>query len=99
MPCDEDFEKWDTNVRKDFLRKWYHTRSKRVQTCLLYTSRHAPDYLFGQVGGVVFGVPLQHAFQNDTLGPVGNDLGGGHHLDPVLFQKMCIRDSFTAMVA
>ena len=27
MPCDEDFEKWDTNVRKDFLRKWYHTRS------------------------------------------------------------------------
>jgi len=31
MPCDQDFEKWDTNVRKDFLRKWYHTRSKRVQ--------------------------------------------------------------------
>jgi len=30
MPCDEDFERWDTNVRKDFLRKWYHTRSKRV---------------------------------------------------------------------
>lgn len=31
MPCDEDFEPWDTNVRKDFLRKWYHTRSKKVQ--------------------------------------------------------------------
>jgi hypothetical protein len=31
MPCEEDFEKWDTNVRKDFLRKWYHTRSKRVK--------------------------------------------------------------------
>lgn len=31
MPCDEDFEQWDTNVRKDFLRKWYHTRSKKVQ--------------------------------------------------------------------
>ena len=28
MPCDEDFEKWDTNVRKDFLRKWYHILSK-----------------------------------------------------------------------
>lgn len=28
IPCNEDFEKWDTNVRKDFLRKWYHTRSK-----------------------------------------------------------------------
>ena len=35
MPCDEDFEKWDTNVRRDFLRKWYHTRSKRVQTVSL----------------------------------------------------------------
>ena len=37
MPCDEDFEKWDTNVRKDFLRKWYHTRSKKVQTVSLET--------------------------------------------------------------
>ena len=35
MPCEEDFENWDTNVRKDFLRKWYHTRSKRVQTVSL----------------------------------------------------------------
>ena len=35
IPCDEDFEKWDTNVRRDFLRKWYHTRSKRVQTVSL----------------------------------------------------------------
>nr|WP_326185679.1 hypothetical protein [uncultured Oscillibacter sp.] len=35
MPCDEDFMNWDTNVRKDFLRKWYHTRSKRVQTVSL----------------------------------------------------------------
>ena len=35
MPCDEDFENWKTNVRTDFLRKWYHTRSKRVQTVSL----------------------------------------------------------------
>jgi len=35
MPCDEDFEQWDTNVRKDFLRKWYHTRSKRVRVVSL----------------------------------------------------------------
>ena len=35
MPCDEDFERWDTNVRKDFIRKWHHTRSKRVQTVSL----------------------------------------------------------------
>lgn len=32
--------------------------------------RHAPDYLLGEIGGVVFGVPLQHALQNDALGPV-----------------------------
>lgn len=35
MPCEEDFEKWDTNARKDFLRRWYHTRSKKVQTVSL----------------------------------------------------------------
>jgi len=35
MPCEEDFMEWDTNVRKDFLRKWYHTRSKRVRTVSL----------------------------------------------------------------
>ena len=35
MPCDEDYEPWDTNAHKDFLRKWYHTRSKRVQTVSL----------------------------------------------------------------
>ncbi len=29
-PCNEDFEKWDLNVRK-----WYRTRSKRVQTVSL----------------------------------------------------------------
>ena len=32
--------------------------------------RHASDNLFGQVGGVAFGIALQHAFQNDTLGSV-----------------------------
>ena len=35
MPCEEDFEKWDTNIRKDFLRRWYHYRSKNVQTVSL----------------------------------------------------------------
>ena len=35
MPCAEDFEPWDTNVRKDFLRKLYHTRSKKVKTVSL----------------------------------------------------------------
>ena len=59
--------------------------------------RHAPDYLFGQVGGVVFGVTLQHAFQNDALGSVGNDLGGGHHLDPVLFQSGLVAGAVVAV--
>jgi DNA-directed RNA polymerase specialized sigma24 family protein len=35
MPCDEDFERRDTNVRKDFLRRWYHTRSKKVKAVSL----------------------------------------------------------------
>lgn len=35
MSCEEDFMRWDTKVRKDFLRRWYHTRSKRVKTVSL----------------------------------------------------------------
>ena len=32
MPCDEDFERRRSQVRTDFFRKWYHTRSKNVQS-------------------------------------------------------------------
>ena len=35
MPCEEDFEPIRSKVRTDFLRKWYHTRSKNVQTVSL----------------------------------------------------------------
>ena len=28
MPCHEDFEPFKSNIRKDFHRKWYHTRAK-----------------------------------------------------------------------
>lgn len=35
MPCEEDFEDWNTNVRKSFIRRWYHTRSKKVQSVSL----------------------------------------------------------------
>lgn len=31
LPCEEDFEPKNSHVRIDFLRKWYHTRSTRVQ--------------------------------------------------------------------
>lgn len=65
MSCDEDFEPWDTNVRKDFLRKWYHTRSKRVQTVSLEACMEDEDSgihslpdpagdFTGQVGGEDF---------------------------------------------
>ena len=35
MPCAGDYEPRNSNARKDFLRKWYHTRSKRVHTISL----------------------------------------------------------------
>ncbi len=35
MPCDEDFERRNSNVRRDFIRKWYHTRAKGVQVVSL----------------------------------------------------------------
>ncbi len=35
MPCDEDFEPRNSNVKKDFLRKWYHTRNKKVKSISL----------------------------------------------------------------
>jgi hypothetical protein len=31
IPCDEDFERWRTNVRIDFIRKWYHTRAEKIK--------------------------------------------------------------------
>jgi len=44
MPCDEDFENWKTNVRTDFLRKWYHTRSKKVQMISLDACLEDKEY-------------------------------------------------------
>ena len=35
LPCEEDFEYQRTSVRTDFIRKWYHTRSKKVQSVSL----------------------------------------------------------------
>ena len=31
LPCHEDFEPTRSDVRTDFIREWYHTRSKKVQ--------------------------------------------------------------------
>ncbi len=43
MPCEEDFEPYDTYVRRDFLRKWYHSRSKQVQTVSLEECLENPN--------------------------------------------------------
>ena len=43
MPCDEDFEQRNTNVRIDFIRKWYHTRSKKVKMVSLETCMASED--------------------------------------------------------
>lgn len=44
MPCDEDFENWNTNVRIDFIRKWYHTRSKKLQMVSLEACMEDEDH-------------------------------------------------------
>ena len=44
------------------------------------------DNLFGKVSGVVFRIALQYRFQNDAFRPLGDDLGGRHELDTVLFE-------------
>lgn len=49
MPCEEDFEKRPTNVRKDFLRKWYHTRSKRVKMVSLEACMEDEDHAVHEV--------------------------------------------------
>jgi hypothetical protein len=52
MPCDEDFEPWDTNVRKDFFRKWHHTRSKKVQTVSLDAMKEDEENGFHEIEDV-----------------------------------------------
>ena len=44
MPCHEDFEPGRSYVRMDFLRKWYHTRSKRVQEISLDQAFGGEDF-------------------------------------------------------
>ena len=61
--------------------------------------RHAPDYLFGQIGGIVFSVTFQHRFQDDTLRPIRDDLGGGHELDAVLFELRLVAGAVVAVAS
>ena len=35
IPCHEDFEEWKTKIRIDFMRKWYHMRSKHIKVISL----------------------------------------------------------------
>ena len=43
IPCEEDFEPKNNHVRIDFLRKWYHTRSTRVQMLSLESLTDDPE--------------------------------------------------------
>ena len=48
MPCIEDYEPIPSNVRTDFIRGWYHTRSKNVQEVSLesyYEEEDRPLFL------------------------------------------------------
>ena len=62
MPCDEDFERYKTNVRTDFYRKWYHTRSKRVQTVSLEECMKDDEH------GVHYVEDLRSSFEDSFLG-------------------------------
>ena len=53
--------------------------------------------LFGKVSGVVFRIALQHRFQNDALRSFGDDLGGRHKLDTILFQLGLIPGTVVAV--
>ena len=42
--------------------------------------------LLGKVSGIILGITFQYRLQNDALRSLGDDLGGGHELDTILFQ-------------
>ena len=58
---------------------------------------HAAHNLFRQVSGIILGITFQHRFQNDALRPLGDDLGGRHELDTVLFQLGLIPGTVVAI--
>ena len=58
---------------------------------------HPTHDLLGQVGGIVFGIALQHRFQNDTLRPVRDDFGSGHEFDAVLFELCLVAGAVIAV--
>ena len=49
IPCHEDFMPYDTFVSIDFKRKWYHTRSIRVQTISLEACLKDEDHSIHEV--------------------------------------------------
>ena len=53
--------------------------------------------LFGKVCGIILGIAFQHRLQNDTLRPLGDDLGGRHELDTVLLQLGLIPGAVVAV--
>ena len=58
---------------------------------------HSPGDLFCQIGGVILRIALQQTFQKDSLGTIRDDLGGRHHLHPVLFQRGLVTGAIVAV--
>ena len=62
LPCDEDFEKVNSFVRIDFLRKWYHTRVENVQTVSLEECLEDDEH------GIYYVEDKSTPFENNVVG-------------------------------
>ena len=43
---------------------------------------------------IVFGITFEHAFENDSLGRIGDMFGGGEHFDAVIFEGAFVNCGF-----
>ena len=48
----------------------------------------------GKFSRVVFGIPFEHALENDTLGGIGDMFGSGEHFDAVIFEGAFVNCGF-----
>lgn len=55
---------------------------------------HAPANLLGKFSGIVFGISFEHAFENDTLGRIGDMFGSGDNFDAVFFEGAFVNCGF-----
>ena len=55
---------------------------------------HAAANLLGKFSRIVFGITFEHAFENDSLGRIGDMFGGGEHFDAVFFEGAFVNRGF-----